>query len=48
MPSPDEPPRHHHDDELPIVRLIVGVAVIVALVILVFFGLGYALGRAYL
>jgi|GEM_PF-4460615 len=43
--SPSRPP---HDEELPFLRMIIGVAVIVTLVILVFFGIGYALGRALL
>jgi len=43
---PQEP--QHHDDQLPVLRLVLGVAVVVAVVILVFFGIGYALGRMFL
>lgn len=41
----DFPP--HHDDAVSVLRLVIGVAILVALVILVFFGVGYGIGRVF-
>jgi preprotein translocase subunit SecE len=38
---------HHHDDSVPVLRMVLAVAAVVAVVILVFFGVGYGLGRAF-
>ncbi|MFA4928506.1 MAG: hypothetical protein WC558_08315 [Patulibacter sp.] len=39
------PPRP--DDSVSVLRLVIGVALLVALIILVFFGIGYWVGRVF-
>ncbi|MEV4421308.1 hypothetical protein AB0L40_15180 [Patulibacter sp. NPDC049589] len=41
------PTTPRHDDSIPVLRMVLAVAAVVALVILVFFGIGYGLGRAF-
>jgi hypothetical protein len=41
------PTTPRHDDQVPVLRMVLAVAAVVALVILVFFGVGYGLGRAF-
>lgn len=42
---PPSTPRH--DDQIPFLRMVLAVAAVVAIVILVFFAIGYGLGRAF-
>lgn len=42
---PPSPPRH--DDSIPVLRMVLAVAAVVAVVILVFFAVGYGLGQAF-
>ncbi len=41
-----EPPQRP-DDSVSVLRLVIGVALLVALIILVFFGIGYGIGRVF-
>jgi len=41
------PTTPRHDDSIPVLRMVLAVAAVVAIVILVFFGVGYGLGRAF-
>lgn len=43
MPVPPQRP----DDSVSVLRLVIGVALLVALIILLFFGIGYAVGRLF-
>lgn len=40
-------PPQRPDDSVSVLRLVIGVALLVALIILIFFGVGYALGRVF-
>lgn len=37
-----------HDDSVSVLRMVIGVAIVVALIVLLFFAIGYGLGRAFL
>lgn len=43
MPVPPQRP----DDSVSVLRLVIGVALLVALIILIFFGVGYWIGRVF-
>jgi preprotein translocase subunit SecE len=40
-------PPTRHDDSVPVLRMVLAVAVVAALVILVFFAIGYGIGRVF-